>query len=178
MCEPMIAAAMAGANLLQGVAGYQAASAEAKMARRQAGLLDQAAVRTQQQGLRDEEQLRDQVRQFIGGQRAAVGASGVDNSGSVARLQDDAARQGEIDALTVRNNAYLEAWGMKEQARGKRYEASVAKRQGRMTLLTSGLQAGAFAAQGMAGMPKTSTASATVQGPSGPIKNTVRMTYR
>lgn len=147
MCEPVTAAAMAGANLMQGIAGYQAASAEAKMARRQASLLDQSAARTEQQGLRDEEQLRSQVRQFLGQQTATIGASGVDNSGSVARLQEDAARQGELDALTVRNNAYLEAWGMKEQASSKRYEASVAKRQGRMTLLTSSLTGGAYAAK-------------------------------
>lgn len=178
MCDPVSASfVMAGANLMQGVAGYQAGSAENKMAKNQARLLDQSAGQTQQQGLRDEEQLRTQVRQFLGQQAAAIGASGVENSGSVARLQEDAARQGELDALTVRNNAYLEAWGLKEQAKSTRYQGKLAKRQGQMTLLTSALNAGAFAAQGMAGMPKTSTASATVQGPSGPIKNTARMTY-
>jgi hypothetical protein len=146
---------MAGANLMQGIGAYQAGRAEAKMSKVQGKLLDDAAGQTEQQGLREEEQVRSQVRQFLGGQRAAVGASGVENSGSVARLQEDAARAGELDALTTRNNAYLEAWGLKNQARATRYQGSLAKRQGGLTLLTSALNAGAYAAKGYSAMQKS-----------------------
>lgn len=60
--------------------------------------------------------------------------------------------QGEIDALTTRNNAYLEAWGLKNKAKTVRYQGSLAKRQGGMTLLTSTLSAGAHAASGYSQM--------------------------
>ena len=153
MCDPVTA--LAGtAMLMQGISGYQAGRAEGDMLDQQARLTGKAARDVEKQGLRDEETMRDQVRQFIGGQRAALGASGVVASeGSAATLQDEAARQGEIDALTVRNNAYLEAWGMKTQARSLSAQAKMARRQAGMTLLTSSLSAGSIAAKGYMAKP-------------------------
>ena len=147
MCSPDFA--NAGAAMVQGIAGYQAGSAENKMAKVQGSLLDTSAARTEQQGLKDEEQVRSQVRQFVGSQTAAIGASGVENSGSVARIVEDATRQGELDALTTRNNAYLEAWGLKNQANMARYQGKLARKQGQLSLLTSTLQASAHVAKGL-----------------------------
>jgi hypothetical protein len=61
---------------------------------------------------------------------------------------------GELDALTIRNNAAREAWGYRVQATNYRQSASLTKmaaknqassirNQGWTTLLTSGLQIGA-----------------------------------
>ena len=56
--------------------------------------------------------------QAIGTQRSTQAANGIDvNSGSAARLQDDTAMLGELDALTIQNNAAREAYGYRVQAR-------------------------------------------------------------
>lgn len=56
--------------------------------------------------------------QAIGSQRAALAANGIDvNSGSAAQLQDDTAMLGEMDALTISNNAAREAYGYRIQAK-------------------------------------------------------------
>ena len=150
MCEPVSMGLMAGATLLQGGVAYQAAGAEADSLNAQARVYSRSARDLEKQGLRDEESFRTRVRQFQGQQRAAIGASGVVGSeGSAARIQDDTALQGELDALTVRNNAYLEAWGLKTQASQARAGAKLKRYEGRSTLLTSALSAGAYAARGI-----------------------------
>lgn len=56
--------------------------------------------------------------QDIGTQRTAQAANGIDvNSGSAAQLQDDTSMIGELDALTIQNNAAREAYGYKVQAK-------------------------------------------------------------
>jgi hypothetical protein len=60
---------------------------------------------------------RQRTGQLIGAQRAAAGAQGVEvNSGSSVDAQADAARTGELDALTIRNNAARSAWGYQVQS--------------------------------------------------------------
>lgn len=57
------------------------------------------------------------VKRTIGNQRAALAAQGIEvNDGSALEVQMDTASQGEIDALTIKNNAYREAWGYKMEA--------------------------------------------------------------
>lgn len=55
--------------------------------------------------------------QAVGTQRTAQAGNGIDvNSGSAAQLQDDTAMIGELDALTIQNNAAREAYGYRVQA--------------------------------------------------------------
>lgn len=148
MCEPISMSIMAAATLGQGVLGYQAAGAEADMMENQSDLGVVASKRAAKQGLRSEESFRSQIRQFQGEQRAAIGASGIVGSeGSAAAIQDDTAVQGELDALTVRNNAVLEAWGIRTDAQQSAIGARLRRYSGRGTLLTSSLQAGAYTAR-------------------------------
>lgn len=84
------------------------------------------------------------VRQLIGSQRAKAAASGVDaNSGSALDIQLDTSNFGALDALTIKNNAWREAWGYRVQAndyRGQGAMASLsAKNAARNTILTGGL---------------------------------------
>lgn len=59
---------------------------------------------------------QEQTSQMIGSQRAAMAANGVQlDSGSPLRLQEDTARLGNVDALTIRNNAAREAYGYQLQ---------------------------------------------------------------
>lgn len=59
---------------------------------------------------------QQQTAQMIGGERASMAANGVDlDSGSALRIQGDTAKLGEVDALTIRNNAARAAYGYELQ---------------------------------------------------------------
>lgn len=89
---------------------------------------------------------RQQTRMNIGAQRAAAAASGVDvNAGSALDLQADTAGQGAMNELTIKNNAWREAWGFKVQAANAGSSAAMAGNAGanasRNSLLTGGMNA-------------------------------------
>lgn len=82
-------------------------------------------------GVVNERISRRQTKQVIGSQRASLASQGVDiNKGSALDVQADAAYLGELDALTIRNNAAKEAWGYKVQANDYRNKGKIAKREG------------------------------------------------
>lgn len=69
-----------------------------------------------QKGARDEQQQRLKTAQLLGAQRARLAASGVDVSqGSALNLLDDTEFFGEMDALTIRDNAKKSAWSQRVQ---------------------------------------------------------------
>lgn len=79
----------------------------------------------------NEKMMRRQTEQTIGSQRAGLAAQGVDiNRGSALETQASAAYLGELDALTIRNNAAKEAWGYRVQAQNLRNQGTIAKRDG------------------------------------------------
>lgn len=82
-------------------------------------------------GVVNERTMRRQTKQVIGSQRASLASQGVDiNKGSALDVQADAAYLGELDALTIRNNAAKEAWGYRVQANDYRNKGKIAKREG------------------------------------------------
>lgn len=82
-------------------------------------------------GQAEEARYRLSVRQLVGEQRAAMAAQGLDLSfGSALDLQMDAAYFGELDALTIRNNAAREAWGYRMQGLGFEMQADQSERAG------------------------------------------------
>lgn len=100
---------------------------------------------------------RRTTKRIVGAQRAAAGAQGIDvNSGSIADVTRETTYIGEtesrdirlaaeLDALTIKNNAYLQAWGYKVQADEYSYTGRIAaltaKNRARSTLVTGGLNA-------------------------------------
>lgn len=89
---------------------------------------------------------RKGVKQLIGSQRASLAAQGVDvNEGSAVDLQADTAYQGEYDALMIRNNAALEAWGFKVQAWNATEQGKMADRSGKNKAFSTILGAGSSA---------------------------------
>lgn len=79
----------------------------------------------------EEKKSRRVTEQVIGAQRTGFAAQGVDvNRGSALEVQADAAYLGELDALTIRNNAAKEAWGFRTQSEDLRYRGKLAKREG------------------------------------------------
>lgn len=86
------------------------------------------------------------TKQTIGDQRAAMGASGVDvNSGSSADVQASTSAIGQLDALTIRNNAMRESFGYKVQSLNDTYagkfDEDAANTDSENTLLTGGMNA-------------------------------------
>ena len=91
-------------------------------------------------------QVIKQGRQAQGAQRASLAAQGIDvNSGTAAQIQEDTAVLSELDALTVKTNAWRERWGLKVSAVNStaqgQYLDTAATQASRSTLLTGGLQA-------------------------------------
>jgi len=87
---------------------------------------------------------KKKVRQLIGAQRAALAAQGIEvDSGSALDVQMDTAALGGEDILTIKNNAWREAWGYRVQAEDYRNKGTWAKMSGRNearnTLLTGGM---------------------------------------
>ncbi|MEO4014821.1 hypothetical protein [Pseudomonas rossensis] len=90
-----------------------------------AALKDQAAQETINAGDTSADWQRVQTGQAVGTQRSVQAANGIDvSSGSAAQLQDDTAMLGELDALTIQNNAAREAYGYRVQAKQDRQNAA------------------------------------------------------
>lgn len=86
----------------------------------------------------DAKKMKRKTEQVIGSQRTSLAAQGVDvNKGSALDVQADAAYLGELDALTIKNNAAKEAWGYKVQASDYRSRGKAAKREGEFGAYTT-----------------------------------------
>jgi hypothetical protein len=71
------------------------------------------------------------ARRLIGSQRAALAAQGINiDDGSAFDVQQDAYEMSAEDQMTIRNNAWREAWGFK-------VEAQQSRMQGRMAALAA-----------------------------------------
>ena len=90
---------------------------QARVAENNAITANRLAEDSIQRGRIEEQRNRQQTRQLQGRQTAALAASGVDvQSGSALDVISDTAALGEIDALTIRDNASREAWQRRVQA--------------------------------------------------------------
>ncbi len=104
----------------------------------------------------EEDAYRQKVRGLIGRQTAVQAASGLETAyGSAVETRLDTAAQGELDALTIRNNGEREAWGYRveaqnlgDQAALSRANASSASSSGKFGAFTSLIGgAGSFASR-------------------------------
>ncbi len=104
---------------LSAYGAYQQGQYQGQVARNNATMAQYAAQQTTQEGVQREEATRQRTAQMIGQERAGLSAGGVNaNVGSAARLQEDTANLGELDAVTLRNNAANRAWAYQTQAAG------------------------------------------------------------
>lgn len=153
------AAAAGSSSLLTGAAlagtamtaygQIQKGKAEGEMADYNANVTTQRSNEALQMGSIAEEQQRNKVRQVEGSQTAAMGASGaVAGSGSFGSVLDQTSQFGEMDALTVRNNALKQAWGLQTQAVGDQLQGSYA-RQGAGISAMGSLLSGSVNAYGV-----------------------------
>lgn len=129
-------------SLYNTVSGYQSSQKQAAAASMQgeytarideqnAGIADMQAKDATDRGTIEEQRQRLGTRQNIGSTRAAQAAQGVDiSSGSAADVQASEAGLGELDALTIRNNAARESWGYNVDAANLRQQAKLARYTG------------------------------------------------
>ncbi len=113
MCNPaLVYLGIAAAGTAVSVAGsYRQGKAAEKMYDYQSGMAQRSAEQTREAGSVAAKQHRVKAAQAAGAQRAAMGGAGVDvNTGSLLAAQEDTARMGEMDALTIRQNYQRQAW--------------------------------------------------------------------
>ncbi len=117
---------------------YQQAVAQnnALTAERNAQIQDNAADDALARGRIEEQQHRLKVAQMTGTQRSALAASGVQvDTGSALDMVADTAMMGEMDALTLRNNAEREAYQFRVGAYNARAQGGSALAEGEMSAL-------------------------------------------
>jgi hypothetical protein len=114
-----------------GQAQQAAANSQADLADYNATVADAQAKDALDRGTIEENRFRTAVKGLVGSQRTAFAASGVDvSTGSAVDVQADATKLGELDALTIRTNARLQAWGFKVNAYDLRQGAAIARKTG------------------------------------------------
>lgn len=124
---PMV---LSGASTAVGMAGAisQGNSAQAA-ANYNANVQQQQATAAVAQAAEDERRLRVQTKKQIGGIRANIGASGITTEGSALDVLESSASNGELDALTVRHQGQMKAWGLQSSANMSLLEGQNAKRE-------------------------------------------------
>jgi hypothetical protein len=130
-------------GLAQAYAQNQAGEAAKKLADRNADLDELRGLDAIGRGREAEKRHRIEVAKLKGSQRAAFAGQGVVvGRDSAATVEQETETLGELDALTIRNNAAREAWGYRVQASDTRARGRIARQEGRMqavgTLLTTG----------------------------------------
>ena len=114
-----------------GEAGQAAANDQGALADFNASVADLQASDAIARGTEAENRFRAGVRGIIGSQRATIASGNVDvGFGSALDVQGDAAKLGELDALTIRTNAAREAWGYKVQAEDLRRQGAISRKEG------------------------------------------------
>lgn len=132
MCDPVTLTILAATAIVVsavgvGISAYSAnqqtkaanaaAQYNAEMQKRNAEVAEMQAENARQRGELEEKQFRLQLSKQKGEMRAGYAASGaVVDSGSALDNLMDTTEWGELDALTIRHNAAIEAWGYKNQA--------------------------------------------------------------
>lgn len=155
---------LAALSLAQGAMQFAGAYSQSRAAKAQAkyqkSIYDTNAYMSELQaedalsrGNTEARRVQGTAERVRGTQRAGYAAQGVAvNSGTPAAIQQESATMGELDALTVKNNAWREAWGYRVQADDLRARGDMALRAGRNeagnTILTGGMNALSSVVQG------------------------------
>jgi hypothetical protein len=108
----------------QGLAAIS--TSQAAVADYNAHVSDLQAQDAIERGAQDEARYRLQIKSTIGAQRVGFAGGNVDvGFGSPVDVAADTAHTGELDALTIRNNAARTAWGFSVAAADSRSQAAI-----------------------------------------------------
>ncbi len=118
--------AMAGGQAITGLINASNENALKKEASAfNAEISNHQATLALQESAEDERRYRIQARQQIGDMRASYGASGVTTEGSVMDSLSQAAENATLDALTIRHQGDVKAWGYRNNAKSDAFEGYV-----------------------------------------------------
>lgn len=135
--EISIATAAAG-TAVSAAGSEQQASYQAAVAKNNQTIAGMNATLALQQGQQAAQAKQRQTSELIGKERAAAGASNVElDSGSPLRIQKDTAELGELDTLTIQNNAARQAWNYRAQGAAFGAEASQDETAGNLNAFAS-----------------------------------------
>lgn len=138
MCEPVTVAMMGMAAVAQAYSAQQAARAQAQAARQNAEIARRAAADAVQRGQFAAAREREKASLLIGRQEALIGSSGAAfTGGTTSLIIADTLAAGELDAINALNNGMREAWGFEAQASQFDFEASAARKSGKIAVATS-----------------------------------------
>lgn len=138
------------ADVGAGYMGYSGKKLEGQYAKdraeENAASLEKQAEGEINRGAEDARALKQKVRAIVGDQRVVMANQGIDmNSGSAKALRDQTEAFGALDALTIENNAYKKAYGLRTDAVNMRAEGERIQNsknaEGFQTLVTGGLKA-------------------------------------
>lgn len=147
-------------SIVQGNAASAASKANARIAEQNAG------IAMQQAGAREDQQRRGAAME-LGRQAAAFSQSGVDpTSGSAMRVAADSAAQAELDALNLRYEGQMQAFGYTREAALERQRARYARNAGYFAAASS-ILGGAAQGYGMRPMGGGGGSGAPAYGGSG-----------
>ncbi|MDT8419344.1 MAG: hypothetical protein RQ754_02845 [Desulfuromonadales bacterium] len=132
VAAPVVAAWAAVASAaVGGYAAYQSGQTQKQAAKYNEKMGEYRALDAAQRGASEAAAKRDRARKIASQQASGMAAAGVDiNSGTPLALLTETAGLGELDALTVTNNARREAWGYRAQGTLDRYQGKMAGRAG------------------------------------------------
>lgn len=134
---PLIVAAVLGA-----VGSISGGRQQDKVAKHNAAVSEQNALFADRKAEFEADRHREGIRRVLSSQRAAIGKSGVDVSGSAALALEETARAGELDALAIRYGGDIESARARSEAQVERAVGESAKTAGAIrggtTLLTTG----------------------------------------
>lgn len=154
MCEPMTIAAIATAagTAYSAYGERQTGKYNAAVQKENAKLAEISAQDAVTRGEADVSRFRTQIKALQGRQRAAIGASNLELSGSPLDIMVDTATIGELDVQTIRNNAARDAFGFRTQGLNFRAQGQLDRFSGNAratgTLLTGLSQSFAMSRQG------------------------------
>lgn len=117
----------AGSSIMGGIAQSRAYSAQAQMAEQNARMAELQGEESVRKGARDEAKLRARGAQFLGTQRAMMGASGLTTGGSNQNILMDTGMGIEQDADNLRFQTAQTAYGFDVERINNLNQASVAR---------------------------------------------------
>lgn len=125
-------------GVMQGQQAQNQAASQASALNRNSMYLQNAAGDARVRGAYEADWQRVQTQGLIGAQRVAQASNGgIVNQDTNALIQQDTAQLGELDALTIMNNAAREAYGYETEANDMRLTARNVQQQGKRAATAS-----------------------------------------
>lgn len=155
MAMSQIGGAYAQSEMMRGQGELARANAEFQATQNEinARFAEMQATEIIKQGDEQAREYEKQVRQTVGSQRAILAAQGIEVDADTAlELQKEASEVGALDVETIKNNAWRQAFGYKQEAISQKFQAGLTRQAGkfqqsqlnfgaRQTLVAGGVQA-------------------------------------